>query len=77
MPVFNVLSQNRVQQRRFLLQNAFLSGTWGRSSIFPVEAFKVFAQARVHPHLRNFQLVFLVTQMNLEKGVFALFPKLE
>ena len=35
MVVVKVLSQDRVQQRRTLLANAFLSGLWSRSSIFP------------------------------------------
>ena len=43
----------------------------------PVEVFKVFAQDRVHPHLRTFQLVFMETWMSLVHGVFALFPNLE
>ena len=62
-------------QRRFLLQNAFLSGLWSRSLVLPVDAFKIFAQARVHPHLRTFQLVSMVLQMSLAKGIFAFFPK--
>ena len=47
--VFKVSLQDRVQQR-FLLQNAFLSGLWSKTSIFPVEVlmvFKVFSQDRV------------------------------
>ena len=77
MLVFKVFSLNSVQQFCFLLQNAFLSRLWSRSLIFPVEAFKIFAQDTVHPLLRTFQLVFLVTQMNLGKGVFALFTKIK
>ena len=34
-----------------------------------------FAQDRVHPLHRTFQLVFLKTQMSLRKVLFALFPK--
>ena len=56
---------DRVQQRCFPLKNAFLSGLWSRSLIFPVEAFKIFAQDKVHPLLRTFQLVFMKTQMSL------------
>ena len=33
--VFKVYAQNRVQQHRFLLQNAFLSGLWSRTLTFP------------------------------------------
>ena len=47
--VFKVSLQDRVQQR-FLLQNAFQSGLWSKTSIFPVEVFmvfKVFSQDRV------------------------------
>ena len=35
--VFKVLSQKRVQQRPFLLQNAFLSGLWSRSLVLLVD----------------------------------------
>ena len=62
--VFKVLSQNRVQQRLFLLQNALLSGLWSRSLVLLVEVFKIFAQSRVHPHL-------LGDAMNLETGVLG------
>ena len=59
------------------LRNAFLSGVWSSSLIFPVDAFKSFAQDRVHPLLRTFQLVFMKPQVSLVKEVFALFPKKE
>ena len=50
---------DRVQQRCLLLKNVFLSGLWSRSLTFPVEAFKIFAQVRVHSLLCTSQLVFL------------------
>ena len=46
-------------------------------SPFLVEVFKIFAQVRVHPLLRTFQLVFLKLWMSLVKGFFALFPKIK
>ena len=73
--VFKVFFPDRVQQRCFPLKNVFLSGMWSRSSIFPVEAFKIFPQVRVHPLLRTFQLVLMMLWMRLVKGFFALFPK--
>ena len=74
--VFKVLPQNRVQQQRFLLQNAFLSGLWSRTLTFlSVEAFKIFAQVRVHPQLRTLQLLGLTLRMRRFNGFFALFPK--
>ena len=42
--------------------------------IFPVEAFKSFAQDRVHPLLRTFQLMFMKTQKRLVK-VFPTFSQ--
>ena len=44
--------------------------------IFPflVEAFQIFAQDRVHPLLRMFQLAIKKAWMSLVKGFFALFP---
>ena len=33
--VFKVYAQNRVQQHRFLMRNAFLSGLWSRTLTFP------------------------------------------
>ena len=75
--VFKVLSQNRVQPFRFLLQNAFLSGLWSRSLTFllPVEAFTIFAQDRVHPQLRTLQLLGCALRMSHFKGFFALFRR--
>ena len=75
--VFKVLPQNRVQEQRFLLQNAFLSGLRSRSStfLFPVEAFKIFAQDRVHPHLHALQLIGSTLRMRRFKVFFALFTK--
>ena len=74
--VFKVFSQNRVQQRRLLIWNAFLGGLWSRSltHLSLEEVFKVFAQVRVHLRLRTVQLEFLKTQMSLMYGFFALFP---
>ena len=40
-----------------------------------IEAFKIFAQDKVHPLLRTFQLVFLKLRMSLVKGFFAVSPK--
>ena len=69
--------QDRVQQRRSCLWNAFLSGLRSRSLIFLflVEASKIFAQNRVHPLLRMFQPAIKKAWMSLVKGVLALFPK--
>ena len=72
-PVFKVFFPDRVQQRRVPLRNAFLSGLWSRSLIFPVEAFKIFAQDRVHPLLRTFQLVLMTLWMRLVM-FFRTFP---
>ena len=67
---------DRVQQRCFLLKNVFLSGLWSRSLIYLVEAFKIFAQVRVHPLLCTFQLVFMKSRMSLAKCFFRTFhPK--
>ena len=58
--------------------NAFPSGLWSRTSIFLlVEASKIFSQDRVLLHLLDLQLVFVVLQMGLDKGFFALFSKLK
>ena len=58
--------------------NAFLSGLWRRTLISPsVEASKIFSQDRLHLHHLHLQLVFMVLQMGLVKGFFALFPKLK
>ena len=73
--VFKVFLPDRVQQRRLPPRNAFLSGLWSRSSIFPVEAFKIFAQDRVHPLLRTFQLVLTMLWMRLVMGFFRTFPQ--
>ena len=72
--VFKVFPQDRLQRRLLSLWNAFLSGVWSRSLIFPVEAFKIFSQDRAHLHLLHLQLVFVVLQMGLVKVFFALFP---
>ena len=66
---------DRVQQRCLLLMNVFVSGLWSRSLLFPVEAFKIFAQDRVHPLLRTFQLVFLKVWMSLVQVFFRTFPQ--
>ena len=77
--VFKVFSQDRVQQRRLLRRNAFLSGLWSsfpfllrnallsglRSSSWTL--LLVWALDRDLPHL-------LVLQMRILLGVFALFP---
>ena len=54
--VFKVFPLDRVQQRCFPPKNVYLGGLWSRSLIFPVEAFKIFAQVWVHPLLRTSQL---------------------
>ena len=57
-------------------ENVFLSGLWSRSLISPsLEAFKIFAQDRVHLHHLHLQLVFMVLQMGLVKGFFRTFPR--
>ena len=71
--VFKVFFLDRVQQRCFPLENVFLSGLCIRPLIFPVEAFKSFAQDRVHPLLRTFQRVFVKVWMSLVNGVFRTF----
>ena len=74
--VFKVPPQNRVQQQRFLLQNAFLSGLWSRTLTFlSVEAFKIFAQVTVHPQLHALQLNGSPLRMRRFKGFFALFSQ--
>ena len=67
--VFKVFFPDRVQQRRIRLRNAFLSGLWTRSLILAllVNAFKIFAQFRVHLHL----------QMGLVFGFFRTFPQIK
>ena len=58
--------------------NAILSELWSRTLIsLLVEASKIFSQDRVHLHHLHLQLVFMVLQMGLAKGVFALFPKIK
>ena len=68
---------DRVQQRRRFLQNAFLSGLWCRTSTFLllVEAFKIFAQARVHPQLHAFQLIGSTLRMRRFNGFSHFSPK--
>ena len=61
--VVKVFSQNRVQQRRLLLANAFLSGLWSRSSTFVL---LLVALDRGLPHL-------LVLQMRILLGGFSHF----
>ena len=70
--------QDRLQQRLLSHWNAFLSGLWSRTSnsLF-LEAFKIFSQDRAHLQLLHLQLVFVVLQMCLGTGFFALFPKLK
>ena len=74
--VFKVFSLDRVQQRCLVPWNAFLSGLWSKTSIsLLVEASKIFSQDRVNLHHLHLQLVFMVLQMGLVKGFFALFPE--
>ena len=55
--VVKVFSQNRVQQRRLLLVNAFLSGLWSRSSTVLL---LVLALGRGLPHLLVLQMKILL-----------------
>ena len=75
--VFKVFPLNRVQQRRISLRNACLSGLWSRSLISPFleEAFKIFAQDRVHPLLCTFQLVFMKSWMSPGERGFRTLPQ--
>ena len=76
--VFKVFPQDRLQHRLLSLWNAFLSGLWSRTSnSLLVEAFKIFSQDRAHLHLLHLQLVFVVSQMSLEKGFFRTFPRMK
>ena len=77
--VFKVFFQGRVHQRCTFLRNAFMSRLWSRSLISPflAEAFKIFAQDRVQPLLRTFQLVFMKTLVSLVKVFFAFSPTLK
>ena len=59
-----VFSQNRIQQRRLLVWNAFLSGLWSRSLTFLL---LVVALDRGLPHL-------LVLQMRILLVFFCTFP---
>ena len=67
--VFKVLSQDRVQQRRILLANAFLSGLSSRPLTFLL---LVVALRRVRPHLQVLQmrilLVFFFALFTMEKS---------
>ena len=69
-------SEDRVQQRRFRLWNAFLSRLWSRPLTFLllVEVLQIFAQDRVHLQLRTLQLLGLTLRMSRFNGFFALFP---
>ena len=70
--IFKVFFRDRVQQRRYCLWNAFLSRLWSRplTFLFPLEAFQIFAQDRVHPQFRTLQLLGSTLSFN---GFFALF----
>ena len=59
------------------LWNAFLSGLRSSSLIFLflVEAFKIFAQDRVHALLCTFQLVFMKLWMSLVEVFFSHFSQ--
>ena len=63
--IFKVFSEDRVQQ------------VLCRSLILSMEVFKVFAQDRVLLHHFHQHLVFMVLQMGLVKGFFALFTKIK
>ena len=69
-----VFSHDRLQRRLLSQWNAFLSGMWSRSLVFPVEAFKIFFQDKVHPLLLTIQLVLMMLWMRLVMGVFRTFP---
>ena len=73
--IFKVFFPDRVQQRRFCLWNAFLSRLWSRplTFLFPLEAFQIFAQDRVHPQLRTLQLLGSTLRMSRFNGFFRTF----
>ena len=73
--VFKVFFPDRVRQCSLLLRNAFLSGSWSRSLLLAclVEAFKIFAQDRVHLHLLHLQLVSVADELG--EGVCRTFPR--
>ena len=74
--VFKAFSPGRVQQRCIPLKNVFLIGLWSRLLMFPMWAFKkIFAQNKVHPLLRTFQLVHKKLWMSLVKGFFRTFSR--
>ena len=76
--VFKVFFPDRAQQHHPRPpRNAFLSGLWSRSFVFPVKAFKIFVQDRFRQRLRLFNLLLVqtMTRMSLVMGFFALFPK--
>ena len=69
--VFKVFLPDRVQQRRPRPpRNAFLSGLWSRSFVFPVKAFKILVQDRFRQRLRLFNLLLVetMTLMSLVMG---------
>ena len=68
--IFKIFLPDRVQQRRLCLWNTFLSRLWSRplTFLFPLEAFKIFAQDRVHPQLRALQLLGSTLRMSRFKG---------
>ena len=70
--VFKVFPQDRLQRRLLSLWSTFLSGMWSRSLVFPVEAFKIFFQDKVHPLLIMIQLVLMLLRM-----VFRTFPRVK
>ena len=75
--IFKVFSEDRVQQRRIRLWNAFLSRLWSRPLTFLllVEVLQIFAQDRVHPQLRTLQLLGSTLRMSRFNGFFALFHR--
>ena len=74
--IFKVFFPDRVRHPRFLLQCAFSEWIVEQIVDIPVEAFKIFAQDRVHPLLRIFQLAFKKAWMSLVKGFFRTFPQI-
>ena len=63
--VFKVFSHNRVQQRRLLIWNAFLSGLWSRSLTFLL---LVVALDRGLPHLLVLQMRILLCFSHFSPG---------
>ena len=77
MLVFKVLSQNRVQQRLFLLQNALLSGLWSRSLVLPGGGLQDFRPVQSSSSSSHFPAGILGDADEPGEGVFRTFPQLK